>query len=70
MLQNPQIIKKDGKAEFVVIPIQEYLDIKYLDIKKMLEDLEDLHDLRKAKEDEKNLQSLPLDSVRKELNMA
>jgi len=65
MLQNPQIIKKDGKAEFVVIPIQEYLDIK-----KMLEDYEDLQDLRKAKEDEKNLQSLPLDSVRRELNMS
>ncbi len=65
MLQKPQIIKKDGKAEFVVIPFQDYLDIK-----EMLDDFKDLQGLRKAKEEEKAVQTIPLDAVGKELNIS
>jgi PHD/YefM family antitoxin component YafN of YafNO toxin-antitoxin module len=40
-----QIIKKNGKNEYVVISYEDYLKIK-----EKLEDYEDLLDLRKAKE--------------------
>ena len=65
MLQQPQIITKNGKAEFVVIPFQDYLDMK-----EMLEDFNDLKELRKAKEEEKNVKSIPLNSVKRELNIS
>jgi hypothetical protein len=41
---NPQIIKKDGNNEFVVLPY-----IEFIELKKMLEDYEDILALRTAK---------------------
>ncbi len=42
MTLHPQIIQKEGRSEFVVIPYQEYLDVQ--------EALEDLHDLQALQE--------------------
>jgi PHD/YefM family antitoxin component YafN of YafNO toxin-antitoxin module len=44
MRLHPQIIEKDGKKEFVVIPYEEFLQIQAA-----LEDLEDLREVRKEK---------------------
>jgi mRNA-degrading endonuclease RelE of RelBE toxin-antitoxin system len=60
MLLNPQIIKKDGESEFVVLPYKEYLSIK-----KKIEDYEDLIDLRKAKAETINEPSIPFGQVKK-----
>jgi PHD/YefM family antitoxin component YafN of YafNO toxin-antitoxin module len=45
---NAQIIKKNGKKEYVVLPYEEYLRIQ-----EELEDYQDLRCLREAKETEK-----------------
>ena len=57
---QPQIIKKNGKNEFVVFPYEEYLKMKAI-----LEDYEDLLDLRKAKSETVNESSTPFDEVEK-----
>ncbi|KAA3607727.1 MAG: type II toxin-antitoxin system Phd/YefM family antitoxin [Candidatus Scalindua sp. AMX11] len=54
MTLHPQIIEKDGKKEFVVLPYEEFILIK-----EELENYEDLKDLREAKENSKHEESLP-----------
>ncbi|MBK7380866.1 MAG: type II toxin-antitoxin system Phd/YefM family antitoxin [Ignavibacteriales bacterium] len=56
---EPQIIKKDGENEFVVLPYNEYLKIK-----QALEDYEDLIDLRKAKNETINEPGIPFKDVK------
>lgn len=46
---HPQIIEKDGKKEFVIIPCEEFLLIQ-----QALDDLDDLKEFRKEKEPSKN----------------
>ncbi len=58
-----QIIKKDGKNEFVVIPYSNFLKIQ-----EMLNDYEDLLDLRKAKSESINEPSIPFEEVEKLIN--
>ena len=60
MKLTPQIIKKQGKNEFVVLPYDEYLKIMQI-----LEDYEDLMALRKAKEETINEPSIAYDEVEK-----
>ena len=48
-LTPPQIIEKEGKKEFVVLPYKDYQAIEEL-----LEDYMDLLDLREAKQTQKN----------------
>lgn len=64
MTIHPQIIKKEGKKEFVVLPYEEFLQIQ-----EALEDFEDLKELRKEKEESKNQPNTPLDKVAKELKL-
>ncbi|MCF6158012.1 MAG: type II toxin-antitoxin system Phd/YefM family antitoxin [wastewater metagenome] len=64
MTFHPQIIEKDGKKEFVVLPYEEFLQIQ-----EALEDFEDLKELRKEKEETKDLLTTPLDKVAKDLNL-
>ena len=64
MAIHPQIIEKDGKKEFVVLPYEEFLQIE-----EALEDFEDIKELRKEKEESKDLPTAPLDTVAKELNL-
>ncbi len=59
---HPQIIEKDGKKEFVVLPYEEFLAMK-----EALEDYEDLKDLREAKETSADEDCIPLSSIRDEL---
>ena len=59
---HPQVIEKEGKKEFVVLPYEEFLAIK-----ENLEDYEDLKDLREAKATEGDAPTARLSDIRAEL---
>ncbi len=60
---NPQIIKKNGENEFVVLPYSDYLKMK-----QALDDYEDLIDLRKAKNETVNEPGIPFKDVEELIN--
>lgn len=60
---HPEILKKNGN-EFVVLPYEEYAALTEL-----LEDYEDLMDLRAAKKEDRNDPSIPLSEVKKDLGL-
>ncbi len=64
MTLHPQVIGKEGKKEFVVIPYDEFVQMK-----EALENFEDLKALRKAKESEATEPSLTLDQVKESLDL-
>lgn len=64
MTLHPQIIEKEGKKEFVVLPYEEFIQLQ-----EAIEDYEDLKDLRSAKETEKNTSTVSLAEVKKELGV-
>lgn len=57
-----QIIKKDGKKEFAVVPYADFLRMQ-----EDLADYEDLRCLREAKEREKRAQTMGLADLKKTL---
>ena len=59
---HPQVLEKEGKKEFVVLPYEEFLTIK-----EALEDFEDLKDLREAKAEAGSDATVKLSDVRGEL---
>jgi len=59
---HPEVLKKNGKKEFVVLPYEEFLAIQ-----ERLADLEDLRDLREAKRREGKAPGIPLADVRRRL---
>lgn len=59
-----QIIEKNGKKEFVVIPYKDFIRMQ-----EDAEDYNDLKELRKAKVDLKNQQGRPFDVVATELGL-
>jgi hypothetical protein len=61
---NPELITKDGKPLFAVIPYEQFLVIR-----EMLETLGDLEDLRVAKQEEKNQPVISLNEVRRILEL-
>lgn len=61
---HPNILEKDGKKAFAVLPFEEFLQIQ-----SELQDYEDLKDLRQAKEKEKNVAALSLSDAKKELKI-
>jgi len=64
MTIHPQIIEKEGKKEFVVIPYEEYVQIQ-----EALEDLEDLKVLRQEKEQSKTEPTTSLNQAAKNLGL-
>jgi PHD/YefM family antitoxin component YafN of YafNO toxin-antitoxin module len=64
MVLHPQVIKRKGKKEFVVLPYEEFLSIQ-----EALEDFEDLKELRKEKVKAKNKPTTPLNEVARKLNL-
>jgi len=64
MTIHPQVIEKEGKKEFVVLPYEEFLEIQ-----EALADFEDLKEIRKEKEEAKNQPSTPLNEVAKKLGL-
>jgi hypothetical protein len=61
----PQVIEKDGKKEFVVLPFEEFLRIE-----EELADYQDLQLLRAAKQEEGEVPSLSLSEVKAELGLS
>ena len=59
---NAQIIKKNGKKEYVVLPYEEYLRIQ-----DELEDYQDLRCLREAKETEKDAPTIGMAELKKRI---
>jgi hypothetical protein len=62
---HPSFLEKDGKTEFVVLPVEDYENLRAY-----LEDLEDLLDLRKAIEEEADAPTLSVDEARRELGIS
>jgi hypothetical protein len=62
MLLHPQVIEKEGKKEFVVLPYEEFVQIQ-----EALEDFEDLRDLREEREKSLDAQTRSLREIGKEL---
>ena len=61
---HPEFITKNGKKEFAVIPYEEFEALQEL-----IADIEDLMDLRAAKEEDANHPSVPLAEVKKMLGL-
>ena len=59
---HPQIIEKDGKKEFVVLPYEEFLRLQ-----EELEDYEDLKTLREERALAEQEPSRSLDDILKEI---
>lgn len=62
MLLHPQVIGKEGKKEFVVLPYEEFLQIQ-----EALEDFEDLRELTKERKESMDTPSRSLREIGKEL---
>ncbi|MCX7046944.1 MAG: type II toxin-antitoxin system Phd/YefM family antitoxin [Candidatus Sumerlaeota bacterium] len=56
---HPNYLKKNGKREFVILPVEEYDALRSL-----LEDAEDLRELRKAKKQEHGAPSFSLSEAK------
>ena len=61
---HPNILERDGKKAFAVLPYEEFVIIE-----EELDDLEDIKDLRAAKAEETIASTTSLASVRKELKI-
>jgi PHD/YefM family antitoxin component YafN of YafNO toxin-antitoxin module len=59
---HAQIIKKNGKKEYVILPYEEFLKVR-----EELEDYEDLRCLREAKQEEKNSPTIGITEVKKQI---
>ena len=61
---HPEILVKDGKKQFAVLPYEEFLAVQ-----ERLADAEDLLELRKAKRAEGKKRSIPLAEVKRKLRL-
>jgi hypothetical protein len=61
---HPNILERDGKKAFVVLPYEEFVMIE-----EELEGYEDLKELRAAKAEEAGEPTLPLQDAKKELGL-
>jgi PHD/YefM family antitoxin component YafN of YafNO toxin-antitoxin module len=61
---HPEVLVKNGKKEFVVLPYKEFLAMQ-----DRLADAEDLLELRKAKRAEARKKSMPLAEVKRQLKL-
>lgn len=60
---HPEILVKDGKKQFAVLPYEEFLSVQ-----ERLADADDLLALRKAKRTEGRKRSIPLAEVKRKLS--
>ncbi len=61
---HPNILERDGKKAFVVLPYEEFVLIE-----EELQEFEDLKELRDAKAKEATEPTVPLHDVKKELGL-
>lgn len=61
---HPEILKRDGKEQFAVLPYEEFLAIQEL-----IEDMENLRLIDEAKAADNGEPGVPLDEVKKRLGL-
>ena len=61
---HPEILKKNGRPEFAVLPYEEYLELE-----RVLSDAQDLIDLREAKGVEHGVPGSSLEAAKRELGL-
>ena len=61
---HPEIVVKNGKKQFAVLPYKEFLAIQ-----ERLADADDLLELRKAKRAEAKKRAISLDEVKRKLGL-
>jgi PHD/YefM family antitoxin component YafN of YafNO toxin-antitoxin module len=61
---HPNILERDGKKAFVVLPYEEFVMIE-----EELQEYEDLKELRAAKAEEADEPTVPLRDAKKELGL-
>jgi len=61
---HPNVLERDGKKAFVVLPYEEFLLIE-----EELQDYEDLKALRAAKAEEADAPAVPLSEAKNELGL-
>lgn len=61
---HPNILEKEGKKEFVVLPYEEFLALQQI-----LTDAQDLIDLREAKDAEQHAPSKTFNEVKQHLGL-
>lgn len=61
---HPEILKKDGRPEFAILPYEEYVELS-----RLLADAQDLIDLREAKAAEGGVPGVGLAEARKLLGL-
>jgi len=59
---HAQVIKKNGKKDYVVLPYEEFLKVQ-----EELENYEDLRSLREAKKTEKNAPTIGIAELKKKI---
>jgi hypothetical protein len=64
MKLHPEVLKKNGVNEFVILPYDEFVALQQL-----LADAQDLVDLRKAVASEKNAATISLEELKTELGI-
>jgi len=64
MKLHPEILQKNGKKEFVVLPYDEFVAIQ-----ERLNDAEDLLELRRAKRSEGKKKAISLAEVKRKLRL-
>ena len=64
MTFHPQIIEMNSKKEFVILPYEEWLELQ-----SVLEDAQDLIDLREAKRDESLFATVAMRDVKRDFNL-
>ena len=62
---HPEILSKNGRKQFAVLPYEEFLAVQ-----ERLAEADDLLELRKAKRAEGKKKSIPLATVKRELGLA
>jgi PHD/YefM family antitoxin component YafN of YafNO toxin-antitoxin module len=61
---HPNILERDGKKAFVVLPYEEFVVME-----EELQEFEDLKELRAAKHEEGHKPTVPLAEIKKELGL-
>jgi hypothetical protein len=61
---HPEFLEKNGKKEFVILTYEEFSKVK-----EVLEDFEDLVELRKIKSEEADKEPVSIETVKKEFNI-
>ena len=61
---HPEVLKKNGVSEFVILPYEEFLALQQL-----LADAQDLAELREAVREERDAPTISLEEMKRDLRL-